>query len=64
MIHRSNNCKIQVSKNLLELEKVVGEFLYQSSLLVGQINDVAELFNCGVKERDNKFAQSALKQST
>ncbi|NUY39664.1 hypothetical protein GO684_03220 [Wolbachia endosymbiont of Litomosoides brasiliensis] len=33
-------------------------------MLVGQISDIAELFNCGVKKRGNKFAQSVLKQSS
>ncbi|NUY39161.1 hypothetical protein GO684_00100 [Wolbachia endosymbiont of Litomosoides brasiliensis] len=27
------------------------------------MNDIAELFNCGVRKRDNKFAQSTLKRS-
>ncbi|WP_410543298.1 hypothetical protein [Wolbachia endosymbiont of Litomosoides brasiliensis] len=32
-------------------------------MLVDKISDIAELFNCGVKKRGNKFAQNALKQS-
>ncbi len=38
-------------------------FLYQFSLLVSQIGEIAELFNCGAGKRSNKFAQSTLKQS-
>ncbi len=37
--------------------------LYQFSLLVSQIGEIAELFNCGAGKRSNKFAQSTLKQS-
>src|SRR6266576_5130862 len=37
--------------------------LYQFSLLVIQIGYIAELFNCGVGKRSNKFTQSTLKQS-
>ncbi len=36
---------------------------YQFSLLVSQIGEIAELFNCGAGKRSNKFAQSTLKQS-
>ncbi|NUY39358.1 hypothetical protein GO684_01380 [Wolbachia endosymbiont of Litomosoides brasiliensis] len=32
-------------------------------MLVVQISNIVELFNCGVRKRGNKFAQSALKQS-
>src|SRR6266576_269875 len=38
-------------------------FSYQFSLLVIQIGYIAELFNCGVGKRSNKFTQSTLKQS-
>ncbi|WP_410543302.1 hypothetical protein [Wolbachia endosymbiont of Litomosoides brasiliensis] len=30
---------------------------------MGQINEIVKLFNCGVRKRSNKFAQSALKKS-
>ncbi|OAM06109.1 MAG: hypothetical protein TV41_02145 [Wolbachia endosymbiont of Dactylopius coccus] len=45
-------CKNQILDNL-----------YQFSLLVIQIGYIAELFNCGVGKRSNKFTQSTLKQS-
>ncbi|NUY39307.1 hypothetical protein GO684_01010 [Wolbachia endosymbiont of Litomosoides brasiliensis] len=32
-------------------------------MLVGQISNIAELFNHEVRKKGNKFAQSALKQS-
>ncbi|MFT0820096.1 hypothetical protein JM189_03635 [Wolbachia endosymbiont of Nasonia vitripennis] len=43
---------VELCKNL---ERKIAK-LYQFSLLVNQISDIAELFNCGVRKKGNSMA--------
>ncbi len=55
--------KEEIEMIKVELGSYAFSVLYQFSLLVSQIGEIAELFNCGAGKRSNKFAQSTLKQS-